>query len=162
MKWIEVFKRLSLWHNGTLFAFCSRGPWINPRWDLIVVYGKYYKLFFISNNKGLRTQDSGSLASLASKINQYFMFMCVYMTVCRYKKKRRNSQWVILSGESKNTFEIWASISCLVFIQILSDKVHNEVFLFVYIYLSVTKPQGLWNLPSPLSFLDIKWTIFGW
>ena len=79
-----MLKRLSLWHNGTLLDFCSRGPWINPRLDLMLVHGKYYKLFFISNNKGLRTQDSGSRASRASKTNQYvqymyFMSMYVYV-----------------------------------------------------------------------------------
>ena len=47
---------LSPWQNGTLLDFCSKGPWFNPRLDQMVVHGKYYKLFIISNNN---TQDSG-------------------------------------------------------------------------------------------------------
>ena len=72
---------LSPWHNGTLLDFCSRGPWFNPRLDLMVVHGKYYKLFFISNNKGLRTQDSGSRASKTNQYFQYMYFMSMYVYV---------------------------------------------------------------------------------
>ena len=56
-----MLKCLSPWHNGTLLDFCSNGPWINPRLGLMVVHGKYYKLFIISNDKGLGTRDSGLL-----------------------------------------------------------------------------------------------------